>query len=82
MAPMPDKINIAIQPFSIMYSQQSCTQVLTTGHFKLIQHCTFKSFLMVRFGVLRVYRVVYAREHIFFKSMKLANHESFVANWN
>ena len=43
------------------------TQVLTTGYFKLIHHCTFKSFLVVRLGVSRVYRVVYAREHIFFK---------------
>ena len=59
----PDKISIAIQ---MIYSQQSCTQVLIAGYFKLIHHCTFRSFLMVRLGVSHVYRVVYAHERIFF----------------
>ena len=40
-------------------------QVLTAGYFELVQHCTFKSYVVVKLGVSRVYRVVYACEHIF-----------------
>ena len=61
------------------------THVLTAVYFELIHHFTFESFHVLKLGVSHVYtgEVIYEREHLFFlKSMELANHKSFPANWN
>ena len=55
----PDKINIIIQPFPNDVKPMIYTQVLTGGYFKLVHYCTFKSFLVVRLGVSRVYRELF-----------------------
>ena len=72
----PDKINISIQPFSNdvaiakdldKYDIQVRTYG-TTGYFKLIHHCTFKSFSWLDL-VSHVYIELFMHVNAFFKKI-------------